>query len=117
MKEEELSRIIRLLDAEATPDRNDDAFISGLRAAYDFSPGFTASVMQKLAGQVPGLYYESILLSMNSLFMRVVVTGIAAVILLAVSVFMSGGDFSFETLLGLGNTTEEGMISLLSGNY
>ena len=49
--------------------------------------------------------------------MRVAVTGAAAIVLLSVSVFLSGGNFSFETLLGLGDTTEEGMISLLTGNY
>jgi hypothetical protein len=54
---------------------------------------------------------------MNSLFVRIAVTGAAAIVLLAVSVFLSGGNFSFETLLGLGDTAEEGMISLLTGNY
>lgn len=117
MNKDELLKLVKLLGTEANPEEADDALISGIRASYDFSPDFTGRVMARLAGKVPERYYDSILVSMNSLFMRIAISGVAAVILLAVSVFLSGGDFSFETLLGLGDTTEEGMISLLSGNY
>jgi hypothetical protein len=48
--------------------------------------------------------------------MKVAVSGVAAIILLAISVFLSGGTLSLDSLLGLGNSSVESMICLLSGN-
>ena len=117
MKKEEIERLVELLGDDASPTEEEKATLAEIRSFYDFDAGFTGRVMQRLEAIEPGRLYEGVILSMNSLFLRIAVTGVAAIILLAVSVFLSGGNLSFETLLGLGNTTEEGMISLLSGNY
>lgn len=117
MKKKEILRLVELIGDGSVSGEEDKALLAEIRAGYDFEAGFTSRVMQRLEGREPGRQYEGVILSMNSLFVRIAVTGAAAIVLLAVSVFLSGGDFSFETLLGLGNTTEEGFISLLSGNY
>lgn len=116
MKREEILRLVELLGDDSLPGEEDNALQAEVRASYDFDEGFTGRVMHRLERLAPDRVYEGVIRSMNSLFFRIAVTGAAAIILLAVSVFLSGGNFSFETLLGLGNTTEEGMISLLSGN-
>ena len=117
MKKEQILRLVELLGDENVPVAEDKTLMEEIRGCYDFEAGFTGRVMQKLEGMQPGRLYEGVILSMNSLFLRIAVTGAAAIVLLAISVFLSGGNFSFETLLGLGDTTEEGMISLLTGNY
>ncbi|MCU0376649.1 MAG: hypothetical protein MUC78_00155 [Bacteroidales bacterium] len=117
MKKEKILRLVELLGDDYLPAEEEKALLADIRASFDFNKGFTGRVMQRLEGLEPGRLYDGVIISMNSLFLRIAITGAAAIILLAVSVFLSGGDLSFETLLGLGNTTEEGMISLLSGNY
>jgi hypothetical protein len=117
MNKQQIMRLVELLGDDSVPGPEEKALVEEIRGSYDFEAGFTGRVMQRLEGMQPGRLYEGLILSMNSLFLRIAVTGAAAIVLLAVSVFLSGGNFSFETLLGLGDTAEEGMISLLTGNY
>lgn len=117
MNKEQIIRLVELLGDDSVPAAEDKILMEEIRSCYDFEAGFTGRVMQRLEGMQPGRLYEGVILSMNTLFLRIAITGAAAIILLTVSVFLSGGNFSFETLLGLGDTTEEGMISLLTGNY
>ena len=117
MKQEEINRLFSLITAE--PDENDrsDMTLQMLRESYDFSPGFTARVLGRIHEEGRFLIHNGLMITMNRLFIRIALSGAAAIILLVLSVYLSGGDLSFDTLLGLGNSTDEGMITLLSGNF
>lgn len=116
MRPDELSQLVNLLNEESTSGKQDDALISSLRNSYRFSPGFSGRVMRSLSLNTQDNFFVDLTLKMNSIFMKIAVTGVAAIILLSVSVFLSGGTLSLDSLLGLGNTSVESMICLLSGN-
>jgi len=84
---------------------------------YDFSRDFTDKVIDKVFSvslkinrQVEFFRY------MNLTFYRVALTGIAAIVLLIISLYMAEGSFSLNTMLGLGDNSDESFLYLLTGN-
>lgn len=84
--------------------------------SFDFSPGFTVGVLDRLfssdrvlARQVELSRYMSIA------FSRVALTGVAAIILLLISIFLMEGDLSFNSILGIGDSQTESIVCLLTG--
>jgi hypothetical protein len=53
---------------------------------------------------------------MNLAFYRVAITGIAAIVVLLISIFIMEGSFSFNSFLGLKDNYSESIICLLTGN-
>jgi hypothetical protein len=85
--------------------------------AYNFSEAFADKVLDKLfsAGsqvtrQVEFAKY------MNFAFYRIALTGIAAIIILLISIFLNEGSLSFNAFLGLSDNYNESIVSLLTGN-
>ncbi|MBE0668260.1 MAG: hypothetical protein IH593_11410 [Bacteroidales bacterium] len=116
MKPEELSKLLNLIDDSNDVTGNADELLKSLRDSYRFSPGFTTRVLQTIPLRIPSDTLNDLTVRINSLFMKVAVSGVAAIILLAISVFLSGGTLSLDSLLGLGNSSVESMICLHSGN-
>ncbi|MDQ1296152.1 MAG: hypothetical protein QG611_130, partial [Bacteroidota bacterium] len=54
--------------------------------------------------------------SMNFAFKRIAFTGVAAIILLLISIFLMEGSFSVNSILGLSDSIDESIICLLTGN-
>ena len=54
--------------------------------------------------------------SMTFAFNRIALTGIAAIILLLISIFLMEGTISFNSFLGLSNSYDESIVSMLTGN-
>jgi hypothetical protein len=84
---------------------------------YDFSQGFTGRVIDRIfsrdvrvAKQIEFSKY------LNLAFSRIAVTGIAAIVLLLISIFLMEGDLSFNSLLGISDSQTESIVCLLSGN-
>jgi len=116
MNNEELSELIGSLGEDNPGKERENESLSSLRASYTFSPYFTNRVLMAIEGKKRFIFMDDLTLRINSLFFKVAVTGAAAIIILAVSVFLSGGTISFDSLLGIGNASDESMISLLTGN-
>jgi hypothetical protein len=116
MRPEELTRLLTNPgdDREGQGDNNE--LLAALRNSYRFSPGFTGRVLQAIEKSAPAVRLYDLEERMVSLFLRIALSGAAAIIVLAVSVFISGGTLSFDSLLGIGNSSVESMICLLSGN-
>ena len=116
MRPEELTKLL----TQPVDDREgrgaDSELLASLRNSYRFSPGFTARVLQAIGDPAQAVRLNDLEARMVSMFMRIALSGAAAIILLAVSVFISGGTLSFDSLLGIGNSSVESMICLLSGN-
>lgn len=85
--------------------------------SYDFSNGFAGKVLEsiftadvRVARQVEFTRYMSLA------FSRIALTGVAAIVLLLISIFLMEGDLTFNSLLGISDTQTESIVCLLTGN-
>lgn len=82
---------------------------------YRFSEGFRERVMSRI---VSGKIYingkREIIRSFDKVFLRVAIPGAAAILILALSLFLSQGSLSYDTLLGIDNQVDGVLISLMS---
>ena len=85
--------------------------------SYDFSKGFGDKILNKLysAGLTINLEVE-FMKSMSFAFSRIALTGVAAIILLLISIFLMEGSLSFNSFLGLNDSYNESIVCLLTGN-
>lgn len=84
---------------------------------YDFSNGFTGRVLNaifsaetKVAREIEFSRY------LGFAFSRIAITGIAAIVLLLISIFLMQGSLSFNSILGLSDDQAESIVCLLTGN-
>ncbi|MCU0409521.1 MAG: hypothetical protein MUD02_11290 [Bacteroidales bacterium] len=85
--------------------------------SFDFRTGFEERVMNRLSGSGEAITREfDFVRSMNVVFYRIALTGIAAIVLLLISMALSEGSLSFNTFLGLGESYDESMVYMLTGN-
>lgn len=117
MKPSELkSLIIGSLDENADPEiasgKLEEEGIS-----FDFSKGFGTRVVDTIFSAPEAVVREiEFVKSMRFIFNRVALTGVAAIILLLVSLFLTEGSLTLNSFLGLGNSYDEGLVYLLTGN-
>lgn len=84
--------------------------------SFDFSRGFSGKVLDKvfsdrvMAGQIEFSRYMSLA------FSRIALTGVAAIVLLLISIFLMEGNLSFNSILGLGDPQTESIVCLITGN-
>lgn len=85
--------------------------------SYDFSDKFSGMVLDKIfeAGLIINREQEFVR-RLSSVFYRVALTGVAAIVLLMISIFFMEGSFSINSLLGIGDTIDESIVCLLTGN-
>jgi hypothetical protein len=83
---------------------------------FDFSEGFSDRVIDKIFSARVAVAETEFVRNLTSVFYRIALTGVAAIILLLISIFLMQGSISFDSFLGLGNNNEESIISFLTGN-
>ncbi|HKL67605.1 MAG TPA: hypothetical protein VJ877_06900 [Bacteroidales bacterium] len=114
MKEEKMKDLfLKSLTDDLNPDQR-DALDAKLFPSDGFNPGFRERVMKViLAGRVlqekGRKYFDK---SLNSLFVRVSLAGAAAIIVLVLSLLLSQGSLSYDTLLGIDNNVDGMLVSL-----
>jgi hypothetical protein len=117
MKPSELKKlIIGSLDENADPQlaarKLEDEGVT-----FDFSKGFIDKVIDRVASGAETVSREiEFSRTMRFAFNRIALTGVAAIVLLLISIFLGEGSFSLNSFLGLGDTYDEGIICLLTGN-
>ena len=80
---------------------------------HKFSEGFRDRVMKGIAsGKILFNGKRETLRSFDSIFVKVAIPAAAAVIILAVSLLLSQGSLSYDTLLGIDNEVDGMLISL-----
>jgi hypothetical protein len=85
--------------------------------SYDFSNGFTDSILNRVFPMKSGFAINQELVRfLNFTFSRIAITGIAAIIVLLISIFLMEGHLSINSILGLGDNYDEGIVYLLTGN-
>jgi len=81
---------------------------------YQFKHGFSDRVMNRLNKSKNSLGIEfNFARDLNRVFTRVAITGIAAIILLLFSIFLTTGSVSFDSLSGAESYSEDNVISYL----
>ncbi len=85
--------------------------------SYNFSNSFRDKVLDKLfsAGLTVTKEVEFVKY-MNFAFYRIALTGVAAIIILLISIFLKEGSLSFNSFLGLSDNYDESIVCLLTGN-
>ena len=114
------AEIKELMISSLSADKDSGDVLKKLEDAgvkYSFSEGFRDKVLEKIFSAAITVNREvEFVRSMNSVFYRIALTGIAAIVLLLISIFLSEGSLSFNTFLGLKDSYDESIICLLTGN-
>ncbi len=81
---------------------------------YEFKPDFRSKVMNVVgkAGMRIMTGREK-LRSFDTAFLRIAITGVAAIVILALTLLLDQGSLSYDTLLGIDNNMDDSLISLL----
>lgn len=117
MKPSELKKMmISSLDAD-----DDQVKISSILEkegiTFDFSKGFSNKVLKRVFSERLTINREAeFISSMNYIFYRIAFTGVAAIIVLLISIFLMEGSLSFNSFLGLNDSYKESIVCLLTGN-
>ena len=116
MKPAEVKKlIIRSLDTGSSPVEMADQ-LENAGVSYDFSRGFGNKVIGKIFSASLLVNHEvEFVRSMSYAFNRIALTGIAAILILMISIFLMQGSFSLNSILGLGNSYDESIICMLTG--
>jgi len=117
MKASELKELlIRSLDESADPAEGFSR-IKEAGVTFSFNDGFCDKVLAELESEGSAVVREvEFTRSLNFIFKRVALTGVAAIVLLLISIFLMEGSFSFNSILGLSDAYDESMVCLLTGN-
>ena len=103
------------------PDTDTSSFpekLGNAGAFFSFSGDFTGKVLDRLTTRHLSAVVEDpeFIRGLNSAFYRIALTGVAAIIILLISIFISEGSLSLNSFLGMGNNVDETIICLLTGN-
>ena len=84
---------------------------------YKFSQNFGNKVLNRLysAGMTVNREVEFVKY-MNFAFYRIALTGVAAIVILLISIFFMEGSLSLNSFLGISNNYDESIVCLLTGN-
>jgi hypothetical protein len=112
---------IKNLIISSLNDHTDPVEISGKLEAegitYSFSENFGEKVLNKIFSTGLAVSREvEFVKYMNFAFYRVALTGVAAIILLLISIFLMEGSLSLNSFLGLNDSYDESIVCLLTGN-
>jgi hypothetical protein len=117
MKREEIKKLIEesLTHNETSGEHWQKLEEAGV--SFTFGNDFHHKVMDRLftAGMVVNREVE-FLRSWNSAFFRIALTGVAAIVILLISMYLVEGSFSFNSILGLSDSYDESIVCLLTGN-
>jgi hypothetical protein len=115
----ETSDIKKLIINSLNPDADNAGIPDQLEKegiSYNFSDGFREKVMNRVftAGYKVSQQVE-IVKYMNFAFYRIALTGVAAIVILLISIFLKEGSLSFNSLLGMSDNYNESIVCLLTG--
>jgi hypothetical protein len=117
MKISELKElVIRSLDRDSDPAQASRK-LEEAGVSYRFSEGFQDKILERLAaaGNPVVREIESVR-NLNNVFYRIALSGVAAIVILLISIFMVQGSLSVDSFLGLGTGSDESLLYLLTGN-
>ena len=117
MKASEIKRLlISSLNSDADPVEDSER-LRQEGISYNFSSNFSDKVLERVFSARSAVTREvEFVKNMNFAFSRIALTGVAAIVVLLISIFLMEGSISFNSFLGLGNNYDESIVCLLTGN-
>lgn len=117
MKAEKLKELILKSLEGDTPDAEILKQIETAGVSYSFSEDFTEKVLDKVFAPAKVITRETeFLFSFRRVFYKIAFTGVAAIIILLISIYISQGTLSVDSFLGLGDGVDESILCVLTGN-
>lgn len=106
-----------LIDSLSDDNTDGKAILEEEAISYDFSAGFKERVLDRIfnakdteSNEIEFVKY------LNFAFYRIALTGVAAIVLLLISLFLMEGSLTFNSILGLSDSHNESIVCLLTGN-
>ena len=113
------SEIKELIITSLSADSDPAAYASKLEhegVSYDFDKGFSDAVLDRLFPLALKMKGEiDFVRNMNFAFKSIAISGVAAIVLLLISIFLIDGSISFDSFLGLRDNYDESIVCLLTG--
>ena len=117
MKTNELKDLIINALSENADTGENQRKLEDAGVSYSFRDSFRDKVLDKLFTASIVINREvEFMRSWNTAFYRIALTGVAAIVILLISIYISEGSFSFDSLLGLSSGNEESIVTVLTGN-
>ena len=117
MKRAEIKELIINSLSQDSPSEDSWKKLEEAGVNYSFSNNFANKVLDKIFSTSIKVNNEiEFIRSMNLAFYRIALTGVAAIVLLLISIFLMEGSLSFNSFLGLSNGYNESIVCLLTGN-
>ncbi len=114
MKKEELKELLLQSLTEEIAEKDREVLIEKAIPVYEFSSTFREKLINRIAGlKLDSFKRPEMFARWNTAFLRIALTGSVVIIILVVSIFLSQGSLSYDTLLGLDSSVDEGLVSLL----
>ena len=114
-----ISQIKELMIRSLNSDADANELSGKLKEAgitYNFSPDFKDKVIARLFTASSKINREvEFVKCMNFAFYRVALTGVAAIVVLLISIFFMEGSLSLNSFLGLSDNYNESIVCLLTG--
>lgn len=108
--------LIRSLDENGGPETA-SLIIEEAGSAFRFSDGFHDKVLDRIySSGSAAIRKVEFARNMNHVFYRIALTGVAAIVILMISIFVMEGSISVDSFLGLGDTYDESIVCLITGN-
>jgi hypothetical protein len=83
---------------------------------YSFDPRFTDRVIDIIFSQALVVNRQlEFVRTLNNVFYKVAFAGVAAILLLLMSIFITDGSLTFNSLMGISDSFDENLITLLAG--
>ena len=116
MKRSEIKNlIIRSLESDATSE-DISRQLEEEGVSFDFGKGFSDRVIALISSPVITAKGEvEFIRNMNYAFYRIALTGVAAIVLLMISIFLMEGSLTLNSFLGISDTYDESIVCLLTG--
>jgi hypothetical protein len=108
--------LIRSLDKEDEAETTASK-LEGAGVTFRFSEGFREKILDRVYSSGSSLVHEiEFVRDLNHVLYRIAVAGVAAIVVLLVTLSIVQGSFSFNSFLGIGNSYDESIFCLLTGN-
>lgn len=114
-----LAEIKKLIITSLGEDAESTAASSKLKdqlLSFDFENNFTGKILSRVySSEMPSVKQMEFTRYLGIAFSRIAISGVAAIILLLISIFLMEGDLSLNSILGIGDSQTESIVCLLTG--
>lgn len=115
-KKEIKDLLLSLLEKESSPLQTEKK-LEEAGVFYNFRKDFRESILDKIYGVHAAVVREvEFARDLKYVLYRIALPGVAAIVLLIISIILMEGSFSVNSFLGLGDASDESIICLLTGN-